>query len=216
MNRVIHAFAEAGDDAKVFMVKYDIKDGFWRLNCQAGEEYNFAYVLPQRPNEPIKLVVPSALQMGWVESPAYFCTASKTARDVSTTYIEGPMGGMQNHKFLPHAMTGSDMADLPEASNTEMKYLLEVYMDNFIPLTMASSREHLRHIANGVLYGIHDVFPSHPNPDKDPIFMKKICKGDGVWALEKDILGFTFKGNIGKKTIQLENQKRDFLLGTLH
>jgi hypothetical protein len=36
LQRVIHAMAEADlrGDEKVFMAKYDIKDGFWRLNCQ--------------------------------------------------------------------------------------------------------------------------------------------------------------------------------------
>jgi hypothetical protein len=47
LQRIIHAFAEADEDAKIFMAKYDIKDGFWRLDCQEGEEWNFSYVLPR-------------------------------------------------------------------------------------------------------------------------------------------------------------------------
>jgi hypothetical protein len=31
---------------KNFMAKWDVKDGFWRLDGQDGEEWNFAYVLP--------------------------------------------------------------------------------------------------------------------------------------------------------------------------
>jgi hypothetical protein len=31
--RIIHAFAEAEEDAKIFMAKWDIKDGFWRMDC---------------------------------------------------------------------------------------------------------------------------------------------------------------------------------------
>ncbi len=50
---IIHAFAEVDDDAKKFMAKWDIKDGFWRLDGQDGEEWNFAYVLPQPPSEPV-------------------------------------------------------------------------------------------------------------------------------------------------------------------
>jgi hypothetical protein len=217
LSRIIHAFAEAGEDEKVFSVKYDIKDGFWRLHCQQGEEYNFAYVLPQAPGKPIKLVVPSALQMGWVESPAYFCAASETARDVATHYIETPIGSIEEHKFVHHAMSGSELSALPETdSSTELKYAVEVYVDDFIPIAIASSREQLRHVANGILHGIHDVFPSNPVDDEDPISMKKILKGDGVWALQKDILGFTFNGDTGKKTIQLEKPKREFLLEALH
>ncbi len=82
LTRIIHAFAEASDDAKLFMAKWDIKDGFWRMDCRDGEEWNFAYVLPQPEGSPTMLVVPTSLQMGWVESPPYFCTATETARDI--------------------------------------------------------------------------------------------------------------------------------------
>ena len=67
LSRIIHAFAQTDNDAKIFMAKWDIKDGFWRLDCQEGEEWNFAYVLPQEEGKPTKLVVPTSLQMGWIE-----------------------------------------------------------------------------------------------------------------------------------------------------
>ena len=44
LSRLIHAFAHAPEDAKIFAAKWDIKDGFWRLDCQEGEEWNFAYM----------------------------------------------------------------------------------------------------------------------------------------------------------------------------
>ena len=64
LSRIIHAFAEAEEDDKIFMAKWDIKDGFWRMDCAEGEEYNFAYVLPQEEEKPVTLVVPTSLQMG--------------------------------------------------------------------------------------------------------------------------------------------------------
>jgi hypothetical protein len=97
--RIIHAMAEAGPEDKVFMAKFDIKDGFWRLNCAEGEEWNFSYVLPQDKGKPVKLVVPSSLQMGWVESPPNFCAASKTAQDVAMQYRETAIGSLPSHKF---------------------------------------------------------------------------------------------------------------------
>ena len=102
MLRVIHAFAEADEkipDAKVFSAKWDVKDGFWRLVCEEGEEWNFAYILPQKEGEPVKLVIPTLLQMGWIESPPYFCAASETARDVAEQYVETPVGTTAKHKF---------------------------------------------------------------------------------------------------------------------
>ena len=61
LQRVIHAFAQANDDAKIFGAKWDIQDGFWRMDGKEGEEFNFCYVLPQKPGEPVRLVVPSSL-----------------------------------------------------------------------------------------------------------------------------------------------------------
>ena len=69
---IIHAFAEADDDTKIFMAKWDVKDGFWQLDCAAGEDWNFSYVLLQLEEQPTTLVVPTSLQMGWVESPPLF------------------------------------------------------------------------------------------------------------------------------------------------
>ena len=38
------------DDGKNFFRKIDIKYGFWRIICQTGAEWNFAYVLPGEEN----------------------------------------------------------------------------------------------------------------------------------------------------------------------
>ena len=45
--RIVHAFAEAPLDALILGAKWDITNGFWRLDCEQGQEYNFCYVLPQ-------------------------------------------------------------------------------------------------------------------------------------------------------------------------
>ncbi len=64
LQRVIYAFAEADKSDKIIMAKWDMKDGFWCLDAKTGDKWNFAYVLPQPPWEPVKIVVPSSLQMG--------------------------------------------------------------------------------------------------------------------------------------------------------
>jgi hypothetical protein len=56
---LIHTFAKTSLDKKIFMAKWDVKDGFWRLQCQTGKEYNFAYVLPQQKDSPTLLVIPN-------------------------------------------------------------------------------------------------------------------------------------------------------------
>jgi hypothetical protein len=69
LSRIIHAFAKSDDDVKILMAKWDIKDVFWQMDCEAVGECNFTFVLPQDEGKPITLAVPTSLQMGWVESP---------------------------------------------------------------------------------------------------------------------------------------------------
>ena len=60
------------EDGNILISKLDINDGFWRRMCKAGQDWNFTYVLPNHPGEPIEIVVPSALQMGWALLPPFF------------------------------------------------------------------------------------------------------------------------------------------------
>ena len=215
LQRIIHAFATVDPHAKIFMAKWDIKDGFWRLDCEEGEEWNFCYVLPNvDPMAPIELVVPTSLQMGWIESPPYFCAASETARDVATQYAETPMGSLHEHKFLALTQTNNAFGNLPPTSeDTNLKYIMEVYMDDYITAAVATEQRHLNHLANATMYGIHDVFPPDIQNESDPISEHKLRK-DGAWALVKDILGLTFNGD--DKTVWLEEDKRQALLTLVH
>eukprot|EP00956_Cyclotella_meneghiniana_P042491 scaffold248501_cov111-Cyclotella_meneghiniana.AAC.2 len=196
------------------MAKFDIKDGFWRLNARQGEEWNFAYVLPQREGEPTKLVVPLSLQMGWVESPPYFCAASETARDVAAQYTELPVGMQKDNKFVEYAMGNEAIQNLPEHDESDLRYFIDVYVDDFLSLAIATSRQQIRHCANGVMNGIHDVFREEKKPEDDPISLKKLKKDEGQYALLKDMLGFEFDGE--EKTMILEEAKRGLLLLVLH
>ena len=113
LTRVIHAFAEAKEDTHIFMAKWDIKYGFWRLDAEEVAKWNFSDVLPQHPGEPIYLVVPTSLQMGWVESPPFFCAALETARDVAQDYCETKLGTLPPHKFTNYVIGNQDYEDLP-------------------------------------------------------------------------------------------------------
>jgi len=83
--RLIYAAAMAPEaKGPILFAKFNIKDGYWRMNVEEGQEWNFAFVLPKLdPTEPTQIVVPSALQMGWSKSPPYFCAATEMARDVA-------------------------------------------------------------------------------------------------------------------------------------
>ncbi len=191
MKRIIHAFAETEDDAVILMAKWDIQDGFWRLNCHKGEEWNFCYVWPQAPGEPRRLVVPNSLQMGWVESAPYFCAASETARDVAVEYIKTGIGSLPTHKF-EHWVGAATSEVNTTRTYGALRYLLEVYVDNFISLINPITRKQVEHVARGILHGIHDVFPPSKDNTKDPISAKKLQKGEGTFETIKCLLGFDF------------------------
>ena len=115
------------------------------MDCKVGEEWNFAYVLPQEPNEPTKLVIPTSLQIGWVESPPYICAATKTVRDIALDYCNTPIGSLPPHKFDKHLMGDEDYNALPTkaAGNDPCRYGLEVYVDDFMSIAISTSQEKL-------------------------------------------------------------------------
>jgi hypothetical protein len=125
------------------MAKWDIKDGFWQMDCEAVEEYNFTYILPQDKGEPITFVVPTSLQMGWVESPPYFCAATETAWDVAADYCDTPIGSLPRHKLTKHVAGDKAFDKLPaiSTSSTACLYALEVYVDDFMSIVIPTSQE---------------------------------------------------------------------------
>jgi hypothetical protein len=197
------------------MAKWDIKDGFWRMDCAEGEEWNFAYVLPQLEGEPIKLVVPTSLQMGWVESPPHFCAATETACDVTTEYIEQPVGTLQPQKFDKYVVGDPEFDALPESGDTANGFLhtVEVYVDDFMSLVVQISQKQFRHVATAVMTDINDVFPPDNDDSNDPISEKKLRQQEGQFSMRKTLLGFDFDGIA--KTMWLEDAKREKLLTVL-
>ena len=170
---------------------------------------------PQEEGQPVKLVIPTSLQMGWIESPPYFCAASETVRDVAIEYIKTPVGLLPTHKFIGFAATGNDFEDLPEqCAGGHFPYVVEAYVDDYMTIAICTLQEQLEHVATGVMMGVHDVFPKDEVDGEDLLSLKKMKKMDSMWALMKDMLGFTFDGI--EKTVWLEEQKRDALLTTLH
>ena len=68
---------------------------------------------------PIKLVVPTSLQMGWIESPPYFCTVSETGRDVAEQYIETLVGSLEEHKFVELTEVNSEITELKDKDTSK-------------------------------------------------------------------------------------------------
>jgi hypothetical protein len=206
LKRIIHCMAK--NSTKPFkFAKLDIKDGFWRMAVSNENAWNFCYVLPTlrklESDDDIELVVPNSLQMGWCESPPFFCSGSETARDVIQSLLK-------EEKVPEHRM---EMQMIQEITEVELKLsntttVVEVFVDDFIAATNNIGRKELQHISRCMLHGVHSVFPP-PELTKhiggDPVSQKKLDQGEGTWLFKKEILGWDFDGKLF--TIQLPIKK---------
>ena len=65
-------------------------------------------------------------------------------------------------------------------------FMIENYIDEYVSLVQTNEVNVLHPAAQAALFGIYSVFtPPHisGNSGKEPILMKKIINGDGVWAV---------------------------------
>ncbi|GFH59971.1 hypothetical protein CTEN210_16447 [Chaetoceros tenuissimus] len=210
IKRIINTMAQARkkDPAQRFhFAKLDIKDGFWRLAVSDEEAWNFCYVLPSENGEvdldEVEIVVPNSLQMGWAESPPFFCSASETGRDIIEQLLTEeslPAHQMESLMFEEKFVYGVAAKDTIN--------LVEVFVDDYIAITNDTSRANILHLSRAMLHGIHSVFPPTAitgHNGEDPIAQKKLLAGEGIWQEEKEILGWIIHG--GKYTISLPPEK---------
>ena len=109
---------------------------FLEIILQGGRGVELLIHPTTEANMPITLVVPTSLQMGWIESPPYFCTASETGRDVAKKYVETKIGSLPTHKFQALTESNPEFGALPDEdiSKDPFCYMIEVYMDDYILL----------------------------------------------------------------------------------
>ena len=213
IKRLVATLAENFNPSQPFyFAKLDIKDGFWRMAVADEDAWNFCYVLPSSqagtPDlDNIDIVVPNSLQMGWCESPPFFCAASETARDVIQTLITEVT--LPEHR-LEKDMLATATTEATQRLQAAATYtnLMEVFVDDFIAATNGGSREHLTQLSRAMLHGIHSVFPppeqsGHTGPE--PISEKKLQEGEGTWDTTKEILGWIVDGALF--TVQLPPAK---------
>jgi hypothetical protein len=168
--------------------------------------------MPSAPGQPTKLVIPCALQMGWNESPAYFCATTETVRDVAQTWIDTKV------RKPRHPMESFAMPTDPARQQSSVgprHQMSAVYVDDFLLAAVEdASGTFLQRTARATLHAIHSVFPTPaatgtPNA-KDPISEKKLAKGDARWDPTKEILGYWLDGV--SRTIQLPPSRAEDLL----
>jgi hypothetical protein len=152
------------------------------LDCRDGEEYNFAYVLPQPPNTPeddALLVIPTSLQLVWIKSLAFFCAATEaSSRDIIGDYANTPIGNLPAQKFKIYAI-GNKAMILSATSGTHPHYCTKVYVDNFMSLVIRYSVQHLQHMTRTTIMGIYNIFLAEMLDKNNAISLKKLLRGNG-------------------------------------
>lgn len=128
------------------MSKVDLKDSYWRLCVNATNAWNFAYVLPMLDeNKETVLVIPDALQMGWSESPAFFCALTETVWDVAdknfTSMKEQRCHAMEDIMVDLDVNAKVSLPTLIDDTKGIFQHLSEVYIDTFIGLIQAVDKE---------------------------------------------------------------------------
>ena len=206
--RLFDFMAQVPPEETINFSKIDLSDGFWRMVVTEADKWNFAYVLPGPPGSPIRLVIPHALQMGWTESPGYFCAATETGRDILQALVDS------NIPIPPHPLEGylkpACQARRQTSRATDPWQMSAVFVDDYILAAVEDpAGELLQRTARAALHSIHAIFPppsrSGHTGGKDPISKKKLEKDDARWAHEKEVLGFLFDGQ--RRTVRLSTAK---------
>jgi hypothetical protein len=205
--RLFHFMASTPKDQEIRLSKVDLSDGFWRLIVEPEQKHNFCYVMPDPPGARTRIVVPSALQMGWAESPGYFCAATETGRDIIDLLLREKVDLPEHplEKFM-------EPVDTPKTAppGADEHTSVGVYVDDYVlALVENEERTLIRRVSRATLHAIHSIFPppevSGHVGGKDPISRKKLEKGDARFDIEKEILGFLINGV--DRTVRLSDAK---------
>ncbi len=194
LHRIRHANPKFGP---VYMSKYDLKDGFYRLHLRPDHAPALAVILPQYDGEPPMVAIPLVLTMGWVNSPPTFCSLTETVCDIANnrTYRhQAPPHRLEvaasNHDedASPHSaparINQGPPSDQPCA--TPLEYF-DIFVDDFLALAQGSPhrRKVLRRI---LLHAIDEVLEYDGN--RESVSLKKILKLEGSWRKCQIILGW--------------------------
>eukprot|EP00957_Ditylum_brightwellii_P072196 5488302-Ditylum_brightwellii.AAC.1 len=79
---------EAHRDSQIYFSKIDLADGYWRILVPDEHRWNFCYIMLDPPGHPVRVVVPPTLQMGWLQSAAFFCKATGTAKIIMDDLVQ--------------------------------------------------------------------------------------------------------------------------------
>ena len=144
--------------------------------------------------------------MRYVESAAFFCATAETVKECTLDTLS------TRHNALPHHLKDLLDTNTPRTSAEDAESTLEadrnwealslhvratslapveVYIDEFIRIVQGGPTEQ-RQITRHLFRAINDLFQpynKYDNAKEEPIYLKKICKVDAAWSMQKVVLG---------------------------
>ena len=169
-------------------------------------------------------VIPAALQMGWKNSPAYFCLGTEGARELirrllALTFKTGIQKLHRHEEFCiahPAELEAAQHQDWTQPSACALFSLC--FVDDFMNGLSGEPSRMIRHqeqlwFSRPTMHAIHAVFPP---PDvtgctgKDSVSEKKLAKGDATFKVTEELLGFEFCGATGTGcTIGMRKERQE-------
>ena len=119
--------------------------------------------MPGTAGEPLKLVIPHALQMGWTESPGCFSATTETGQDIMQAQIDA---GTECPSHVMEAFMTPTSAPRPRqqtSPDVDRNWQMTVFfVDDYI-LAVVEDRtgtRRLLRVSCAALHTIHGIFPS--------------------------------------------------------
>ena len=192
---LFHFVTSTPEDQYIRLIKVALLESFSQSVIEPVKKWNFCYVMSDMPGARVRIVVPSAIQMGWAKSPAYLCTAAKTGQDIIDLLLrEGPDPSEHppNNSWRLQICPQQHLQAEDQTSRG-------VYMDDYVLGVIENDDWSLiMQVLRATLHIVHPIFllpeSSGYLGGNDPISRKKLEKGDTGIDIEKEILQFMLNG----------------------
>jgi len=146
----------------VYMIKIDLTNGFYCIHLAPANILLLGVAFPQPAHKTALITFPMALPMGWMNSPPFFCMATKTITDLANAAI------VANETTTPHHLEEkadqcvtmfcpSNQVPTPKPTNTHPLALANIFVDDHIALAQGNATQ-LCQVHHPLLQAIDQVF----------------------------------------------------------
>ncbi len=195
----------------VYIAKYYLSDGFYRLRLTIESAAALTIILPQREGEDQLVAMPLVLPMGWTQSPPSFLAATETIANLANTTL-AKNTQLPIHRLEHWVLPPPDMPKPPH-STTDIEPMLgpitpcvvshhklsqaDAYVDDIIGLAQGEEECRTR-ITRAILHSLDTVLrpleDEDPPDQQEPISHKKLTQGNRYMHVVKEVLGWTLDG----------------------